>query len=226
MRAVVFVRRSGARGLGHAGWAFDCGDGSFCVGSVENPLHHLRTPPRSDGFWALRTRDPIQPMRQRHYTDFKVISLAEADIARAWRTVAWVSSQPYEVFGHNCMDATYDVLRAYGVGHLPVPAHHWEPNHWFDCVDAPRYHIGDADVLLEQAGRSRAGVALPDLDSLITTTPADITPEIPTWRAPQHPDWHHFQADLRAAQHAPARKWRPSLAARLAHFLTRHHTDL
>lgn len=225
MRAVVFVRRSGARGLGHAGWAFDCGDGSFCAGSVENPLHHLRTPPRDDGFWALRTRNPVEPMRQRRYTDFKVISLESANIARAWRTVAWLSSRPYDVFGHNCMDATYDVLRAYGIAGLPVPAHHWEPNHWFDRVHAPRYHIDDASVMFEPSGTGLPGIPLPDLESLITAAPTGIAPETPSWRAPQHPDWQQFQKELHAAQCATAHKQR-GLATRLARFLTRHHFNL
>ena len=69
MCAVVFVRRTGARGLGHVGWAFECGDGTFDAGSVENPRHSLRTSPHDMGFWTIRTHDPIKPMRKRRYTE-------------------------------------------------------------------------------------------------------------------------------------------------------------
>ena len=226
MRAVVFVRRTGARGLGHVGWAFDCADGSFNVGSVENPLHHLRTQPRDDGFWALRPRDPIQPMRLRRYTDFKVIPIEHADVARAWRTVAWVSSRPYDVIGHNCMDATYDVLRAYGLEDLPIPADHWEPNHWFDHVCGAEYQIDDGDVLAEPPGESQSNMALPDHESLIINAPAGFTPEMPAWRTLQHPEWQRFQHARRAALPTLAGKPQHGIAARLVEFLERHHIHL
>src|SRR5437773_10781009 len=89
-KAVVFLRRSGADGIGHVGWAFDNGDGTFTAGSIENPHHSLHTNRRKMGFWAVRARDPIVPMRDRRYHEFKVIDLAQGDQNAAIRVVKWV----------------------------------------------------------------------------------------------------------------------------------------
>src|SRR5690349_1767561 len=66
-KAVVFLRRSGADGIGHVGWAFDNADGTFTTGSIENPRHTFYTNPHDMGFWVVRVRDPISPMRARRY---------------------------------------------------------------------------------------------------------------------------------------------------------------
>jgi hypothetical protein len=204
--AVVFVRRSGADGIGHVGWAFGCGDQTFNAGSVENPHHTLHTQPQKMGFWTIRTRDPIAPMREHAYNEFKVIELAHADPGYAWRVVAWASRKPYDVFGRNCMDVTYDVLRAYGVPHLPVPAHHWEPNHWFDRVQGRHYEIDADGVGLEAGGPKQTppGPDLPDLDSLLTGPPVGIEPTVPSWRTPNTSEWFELQAAIAAAPAMPA----------------------
>lgn len=230
MRAAVFVRRTGAEGLGHVGWAFDCGDGTFGVGSVENPGHTLRTRPPDTGFWAIRARDPIRSMRQRRYVEFKVIDLDQGDPARAWRVTAWVSRHFYVVFGHNCMNATYDILRAYGVGNLPAPARHWEPNHWFDHVRG-RHFLIDADaVSLESEGRHPApvGAPLPDIDSLLTRAPDNIEPLTPDWRVANTQPWHDLQAAMASAPPMPADRIadrslkRAGIVAKIARLLSGH----
>src|SRR5262245_36349739 len=82
--AAIFVRRTGADGTGHVGWAFACHGGIFCAGSVENPRHTLRTRPEHMGFWTVRTHDPIAPMRERAYNEFKVIDLDRGNSIYAW----------------------------------------------------------------------------------------------------------------------------------------------
>jgi hypothetical protein len=211
---VVFVRRSGADGVGHVGWAFDGGDGTFNTGSEENPRHTLRTRPQQMGFWMIRTRDPIEPMRERAYAELKVIDLAEGDPAYAWQVVAWLSHRPYDVFGHNCLNMTYDVLRAYGVPNLPAPAHHWEPNHWFDRVAGRHYQIDADDVALEAdtGGRAPTGLQLPDCDSLISGQLVGITPAIPAWRIADTPEWNELQAAISAAPMMPATAGQPQVS--------------
>jgi hypothetical protein len=216
-KAVVFLRRSGADGIGHVGWAFDNSDGTFTAGSIENPRHSLHTNPRKMGFWAVRTRDPIDPMRDRRYNEFKVIDLGQGDQNDAIRVVKWVSRQPYEIVGHNCMNATYDVLRAYGVDRLPVPAHHWEPNHWFDRVQGQHYQIDATDVQIESDTHAAAssGPAQADVESLFADDSDSIEPLQPAWRTANTSAWREFQSALadapRAAgsggdNHVPARK--------------------
>jgi hypothetical protein len=204
--AVVFVRRTGADGLGHVGWAFTDGADTFSVGSVENPHHSLRTPPEQMGFWVMRTRDPIAPMRVRAYTELKVIDLAQSDPMYAWQVVTWHRHRPYDIIGCNCMDVTYDILRAFGVPKLPVPAYHWEPNHWFDHVQGQRYQIDqdDAVIQLMRQGRAASSPALPDRDGLIVNQLRNRATAIPAWRTAHTPEWDVFQADLAAATAARA----------------------
>jgi hypothetical protein len=204
-KAVVFLRRSGADGIGHVGWAFDNGDGTFTAGSIENPRHTFYTKPRAMGFWMVCARDPILPMRARRYREFKVLDLGQTDRSSALRVVKWVSRQPYEVIGHNCMNATYDVLRAFGADDLPVPAHHWEPNHWFDHVRGQHYRIDAEDVQIEAEGRHAAaiGPAQPDVESLFSGAPEAIEPLQPAWRTENTPAWREFRAALTAAPRMP-----------------------
>jgi hypothetical protein len=215
-KAVVFLRRSGADGIGHVGWAFDNGDGTFTAGSIENPHHSLYTNPRDMGFWVARAHDPIVPMRDRRYHEFKVIDLAQGELKTALRVVKWVSRQPYEVVGHNCMNATYDVLRAYGVERLPVPAHHWEPNHWFDRVQGQHYQIDSDGVQIESDARGTVtlGAAQADIEGIFSDGSDQIEPLQPAWRTANTPAAREFEEARAAAgripgserDHLPARK--------------------
>lgn len=205
MRAVVFVRRTGADGAGHVGWAFDCGDGTFNVGSIENPHHTLRTLPDQMGFWVVKERDPIEPMRQRAYTHFKLIEVGDSHPTFARQVVAWLGARPYDLFGHNCMNATYDVLRAFGAAPLPAPARHWEPNHWFNHIRGREYRIDTQNVSFErQSGRRSVDLfSMPDAASLSDEPPSEIVPAQPSWRTPETPEWRALQHEMAAAPPMP-----------------------
>ncbi|MFN8488373.1 MAG: hypothetical protein U0350_12315 [Caldilineaceae bacterium] len=207
-RAIVFLRRHAAHGIGHVGWAFLDEKELFNAGAVENPLGALYTSANEMGFWTKRTRNPIPPMRARRYDEFKVLELAHADPAYARRVVAWVRKQPYEVIHRNCMDATYDVLRAYGLTHLPVPAHHWEPNHWFACVEGEHYLIDGDGVALEndQIHPAALGAIEPDLESLGEMPAGEEEPAPPTWRIPGTVEAAVFEATMRTAPPMPTNR--------------------
>ena len=80
------------------------------------------------------------------------------------------------------MDDAYDVLRAYGAQQLPVPAHHWEPNHWFNQVQGVHYRIAEDGVAPEddQMKPVVIGAIEPDLASLKDDSSAEETPVAPT----------------------------------------------
>lgn len=226
-QAIVFLRRHAALGAGHVGWAFaDDGD-IFNVGAIENPRGTLRTAPAAMGFWNLRTRDPIEPVRERRYDEFKIIEVEQANPAAARRVVTWVRQKPYDIIGCNCMNATYDVLRAYGVTQLPVPAYHWEPDHWFDHITGKHYCI-DQDGISEETGDKKAiviGAAESDVKSL-NTNPPEETPLMPTWRATNTEDAQSFQSAMTTAPAMPQSSAHPhsrppaeSLLTKLRHLL-------
>ena len=200
-RAIIFVRRGAAYGIGHVGWAFAEDNDVFSAGAVENHGGGLHTSPKEMGFWARRTRDPITPMRARHYDEFKVIDLAQADPMGAKRVVAWVHQHAYEAFGRNCKDDAYDVLRAYGIQNLPVPAHHWEPNHWFNQVQGTHYQI-DGDGVAPEDDKMKPAMSdavEPDLDSLNDSPYLEEKPSAPTWRTSETEAFRAFQLAIEAA---------------------------
>lgn len=205
--AIIFVRRSGAYGIGHVGWAFAVGNHNFSVGSVENHSGGLVTPAEKMGFWTLETHDPIKPMRQRHYDEFKVLDIRAADPDYAKQIVTWVHKQAYEAIGRNCMDDTYDVLRAYGFDHLPVPSHIWEPNHWFNHVIGEHYQIeptGD-----EQEGdkdQPEQATMLADLADFAAGMWTKLTPTPPRWRMPGTREATHFKAAIKLVPWLPVKR--------------------
>jgi hypothetical protein len=61
----------------------------------------------------------------------------------ALHVMKWVSGQKYELFGRNCMNSAYDILRAFSRGGnfngkiLPTPDLNWIPNGWYNEIKVP-----------------------------------------------------------------------------------------
>jgi hypothetical protein len=188
MRAGAFVRRSGAFGLGHVGWAFQYADGSYCDGSVENPAGTAVSPPGQTGFWTERVVDPDVPMQLRAYDAFKLFEVASTTPDHADKTVAWVAQQPYLVIFRNCMDDAYDVLRSYGVQDLPLPFLEITPNNWFDQL-SPASQPVTAEAL-------RVAGLIPVTRVSSKPRPAMAKAEAPAWRTPGTPEWQALNQEL------------------------------
>jgi len=107
-RAVVFVRRLGANGLGHIGWAFEWNNGWFNTGSVENKTNKAFVKPEEMGFWTAHTLDPIETMRRQNstYDEYRLFYIAQPRPKEAWKTAIWESRQPYYALRHNCSHHT------------------------------------------------------------------------------------------------------------------------
>jgi len=187
-RAAAFIRRSGADGLGHVGWSFQYPDGAYCGGSVENPAGLVVSPPGGTGFWSQRIIDPIAPMRLLSYDAFKMFEVPNADVGRADSTVAWIAQQPYVAIFRNCLDATYDVLRSYGVPELPLPTLEITPNHWFDSLHAESHPVSLRGLL-------ETGL-LPRLRVGIDEQAPKPHPKAPPWRTPGTQEWQAFHEHL------------------------------
>lgn len=142
-RAVVFVRRTSAEGLGHIAWAFEWMNGWFNVGSVENFKSIPFANPQDMDFWCMHTLDPVATMerQERSYDEYKLFFVTQPHPKDAWNTVVWESHQPYSFVHHNCCDVTYEVLRTYGCTEILDPA--WEsiPNDWYDALPGISYAV-------------------------------------------------------------------------------------
>lgn len=142
-RAVVFVRRTAADGLGHIAWGFEWKNGWFNVGSIENIKSRPFANPEDMGFWSLHTLDPIATIQKREYPydEYKLFFVAQPHPKDAWKTVIWESQQPYSFVHHNCSDVTYEILRTYGCTGLLDPAKEYIPNDWYDALPGASFAI-------------------------------------------------------------------------------------
>jgi hypothetical protein len=102
------------------------------------------------------------------------------------------------------MDDTYDVLRAYGIEQLPVPAQIWEPNHWFNHIPGQHYHIEPEGVDQEKGEKPMAhGPILADLASLAREPLAGVAPVPPAWRLAGTIEAAHFQESIKMTPPMP-----------------------
>ena len=181
-RAIVFVRRPGANGLGHIAWAFEWHNGWFNAGSVENATGKPYARPEEMGFWAMHTLDPVAAMQKHNstYDEYKLFYVSQPRPKEAWRTVVWESRQPYFALRHNCNDVAYDVLRAYGTTELLDPAQEHIPNDWFDALPGRSYTIAEHPVIPVQLRK------MSQRELVIREIPLTIPPHIkgvpPPWR--------------------------------------------
>jgi len=195
-RAIVFVRHSGANGLGHIGWAFEWNNGWFNTGSVENQAGKPFVKPQDMGFWAVHTLDPIGAMQKQvvTYDEYKVFDVTEPRPKDAWKTVIWESRQPYSVLRHNCNDVAYDILRAYGVTELLDPVEGLVPNDWYDAQPGPSYIIQETPIipihlhLMSNRGLSRR--------EIILTIPPNVQGTPPPWRVNGWRAWSELNYTL------------------------------
>lgn len=192
-RALVFVRRAGASGLRHIGWAFEWHNGWFNTGSVENRAGKPFAKPEEMDFWSTHTQQPIRTAQQQltPYDEFKVFNIEEPQPKAAWKTVIWESRVPYVLVRHNCNDVTYDVLRAYGVTALYDPAEEYVPNDWYDALPGPSYSMRQHPAVPIHLHRASTR-PLPT-----TEIPLNIPPHIqgtePPWRQGSRRAWEEIR---------------------------------
>jgi uncharacterized membrane protein HdeD (DUF308 family) len=145
LRAVVAVRRNGAMGMGHVGWAFEWPTGWFNAGSVENRIGGAYEPPGKTDFWSVHTQTPLASLFEfgPTYDEFKVFNVPAPQAKDAWKTVVWVSRLPYAVQRRNCSDAAYDILHTFGVDNILSTTQKVFPNEWYDSLPGESYRIDD-----------------------------------------------------------------------------------
>ncbi|MBA3824144.1 MAG: hypothetical protein H0X24_09650 [Ktedonobacterales bacterium] len=190
LRAISFVRRAGAYGAGHVGWAFEYRNGKFNCGSVENDLGMPVAAVVTMDFWTCNTFNLAAHMRERHYDAYQIVEIATPHPQAAWEAVVWISRQPYLVLGRNCLDDVYDVMRAYGVPNLPVPEHEILPARWFELLPGDPQPL-EAATTIPLRGLASLRARLPgshddcDIPATATATP-------PPWRVKGAPHEQDF----------------------------------
>jgi uncharacterized membrane protein HdeD (DUF308 family) len=191
-RAVVFVRRPAAEGLGHIAWGFEWMNGRFNLGAVENLKSKPFANPADMDFWSTHTLDPIATIQNREYPydEYKLFFVSQPRPKDAWKTVIWESQQPYSFVHHNCCDVTYEVLRTYGCTELLDPAKEFVPNDWYDALPGRSYAIAEypaIPVCLHK--QSRREIATREIALVI---PSRMKGLAPPWRMRRWRAWEEL----------------------------------
>jgi len=191
-RAVVFVRRSAAGGLGHIAWGFEWTKGWFHVGAVENLQRNLFAQPADMDFWSSHTLDPMTTIQQRAYPydEYKLFFVPQPRPKDAWNTVIWESRQPYSFVHHNCCDVTYEILCAYGCRELLDPAREFVPNDWYDALPGRSYPMAAFPAIpIHLHQQSRHPLATREI---VLVIPSHLKGSPPPWRKPRWRAWEEL----------------------------------
>jgi uncharacterized membrane protein HdeD (DUF308 family) len=201
-RAVVFIRRSGAQGLGHVGWAFEWRTGWFNAGSVENRSSAAFAAPEKMDFWTTHSLRPVATMQDQPpgYDEFKVFHVANPHPKEAWKTVVWISRQPYSVVRRNCSDSAFDVLRSYGVANLIDTAQENVPIRWYDALPARSYPIrADTEIPIDPARVAR--LSRLSVREVSLNIPSHIKTVPPPWHARGGRAWYEVRQRVHRLTH-------------------------
>jgi uncharacterized membrane protein HdeD (DUF308 family) len=184
LRALAFVRHSGAMGMGHVGWAFEWPNGWFNCGSVENRSGSAYQPVGKADFWTAHTQDPVATMVELGpgYDEYKVFRVPNPHPKDAWIAVVWISRQPYLVQRRNCADDTFDVLRGFGVDTIFDTTQKRMPNEWYEALPGPSYQTQEhAHIPLAPA--HVAQLARAPVKQIVLRIPDQMPALAPEWRA-------------------------------------------
>jgi hypothetical protein len=133
--------------FGHVGWGFRLPSGYWEFGANEGP--RLEITDISKTWYATGTwHQMLTAFRHKgnyhsatYYTKYKcaTVNTTNADIAKAGATVGREFNETYLIPGRDCESQVYNVLRAYGVKHLPsdTSIFYWpSPNNWFNHLSS------------------------------------------------------------------------------------------
>lgn len=137
--------------FGHVGWGYEYPNGEWRVGAIEGDEWDNSI----NGFWSVKVRSLDHALayftnmkkRRAEYNVYKLLTVSQhikPNPAYADKMATWVAHQPYDVFGRNCMNSAYDILKAFSGGNynstvLPSPEQNWVPNDWFNKIVATQF---------------------------------------------------------------------------------------
>lgn len=138
--------------LGHVGWGFQLPSSEWVIGAVEGDGWSRGN--GFNGFWSRKVaslKSALQHFANMQYQDteynyFKLLTVTHGvfpDPDSALSVMKWVSGEKYELFGRNCMNSAYDILRAFSHGGrfnsdiVSAPELNWIPNGWYNAIGVP-----------------------------------------------------------------------------------------
>lgn len=188
--------------LGHVAWGFQLPNNEWVIGAVEGDGWPRGN--RFNGFWSRKVPSfnaALQHFANMKYEDaeynqFKLLTVTHnvfPDPDAAMSVMKWVSGQKYELFGRNCMNSAYDILRAFSRGGnfnsrtMPSPDTNWIPNGWYNAIA-----VSNADHRWLPA--SRQAIHHFDTETEVDAL-ADVAEYQPDWRDPSSDNYLPIDAE-------------------------------
>ena len=140
--AIIAIRPNAVFGLGHIGVGYQNSNGNYLCGAVEGKDNQPNVTPGDDnGAWIKAYQD-IEGVkgafRSRGYSSIKVINVDSPNQENAGSVIQNFVNRGYNLVNNNCLTATDEVLRAYGVGNLPNPT---TPNSYYNQISGTEYGL-------------------------------------------------------------------------------------
>lgn len=149
-KSYIFIRLPGPFGLGHAGVGFEYRkySGSTLVevryyyGAIEgyNNQSYIKPGNYNGGWWAYASTGQNMYSVMKSYTygytgvkyTTSFFDVTSTQVNNAINVIKNFPYRGYNVSGNNCMNASYDVLRALGTPNLQWPSTNWFPKDWYN----------------------------------------------------------------------------------------------
>lgn len=139
--AIIAIRPNDVFGLEHIGVGYQNSNGNYFCGAVEGKNNLNIAPGDDNGAWIKAYQD-IEGVkgafRSRGYSSIKVISVDITNPENAGSVIQNFATRGYNLANNNCLTATDEVLRAYGVRDLPNPT---TPNEYYNQISGAEYDL-------------------------------------------------------------------------------------
>ena len=155
-QAAIFINWTIPIGLGHVGWGYQISPDVWMYGGLEtagfyigsgygNNTHNIK-----GSFKAMiqGMKDGKRPDNTGFdgypYHQYKIISVQNINVAGAATLVEKIRNGGYFLPGNNCMDAVFQVMKAYARGNdrvLPWPCTHPVPRMWYNAIPGKGVYI-------------------------------------------------------------------------------------
>ena len=139
--AIIAIRTNSPAIVGHIGVGYQNSNGNYLCGAVEGKNNLNIAPGDDNGAWikACQNIEEVKSaFRSRGYNSIKVISVDSPNQENAGSVIQNFVNRGYNLANNNCLTATDDVLRAYGVRDLPNPT---TPNSYYNQISGTQYDL-------------------------------------------------------------------------------------
>jgi hypothetical protein len=146
----IFNAPTGATNQGHVGWGFKTNATTYMFGATEKGTMVGKLPAAQKGAWHAKNTKAkmLSEFKGKghghaagYYKTYKcrTVPASVTNPDAAVKQMLLEEKKDYWLFGENCMNNAYRILKAYGTPDLPAPDKitRWAPNWWYGALATP-----------------------------------------------------------------------------------------